>query len=247
MDFDLSNSEFDIINVLKHKRTDMIPPAMGRKRPFSFLSCRMYGYSEINFNEKNCIPDTENYFLCPPNVEYDQNFFDEEIIVIHLNFKSNSPQNPELIYYPYPDIKESFEKLFVYWLKKPPGYVCKCKAIVYDIFYKLYKENHSPINSKIKSSMEYLYENYKNTDFDINKMIECSFLSPAYFRRIFKSQYGCTVTEFVNRLRIEYAKSLMEEYSYSVGEISLMCGFSDEKYFSTVFKNLTGICPSEYK
>ena len=52
--------------------------------------------------------------------------------------------------------------------------------------------------------------------------------------------------EFVKKLRIEQAKSLLESRRYTVGQIAQMTGFSDEKYFSLVFRKTVGCPPSRY-
>ena len=46
---------------------------------------------------------------------------------------------------------------------------------------------------------------------------------------------------------MEYAKRLLASDYYRVYEVADMAGFSDVKYFSTVFKKETGSTPSEYK
>ena len=47
-------------------------------------------------------------------------------------------------------------------------------------------------------------------------------------------------------LRIEYAKELIHSKYYTISQCAEMSGFSDAKYFSTVFKKYTGIPPSKY-
>ena len=44
----------------------------------------------------------------------------------------------------------------------------------------------------------------------------------------------------------KYAKELISTGDYSLKEIAFMCGYSDYKYFSSEFKQFTGISPSEY-
>ena len=55
-----------------------------------------------------------------------------------------------------------------------------------------------------------------------------------------------TVIQFVNGLRIDYAKALLEGRTLSVAEIAEKAGFSDEKYFYTVFKKQVGISPTRW-
>ena len=56
----------------------------------------------------------------------------------------------------------------------------------------------------------------------------------------FKKRYGYTINEYVNNLRIERAKRLLEENKYSITSISYIVGFSFGTYFYRVFKNTTG-------
>ena len=48
-------------------------------------------------------------------------------------------------------------------------------------------------------------------------------------------------------MRIRTAKTLLSNYGVTIKEAAFSCGFSDEKYFMKVFKNLEGITPAQYK
>lgn len=246
MDFDINELDFMIVDVMKYVRTEKQIPVACNGRPFAALSCRLLGDSEIHVDGQLLKPDVEHYLLCPANTKYTQLYHDEELISVHLVFTKGGPPKATLVRCANPDIKASFIKLYTCWCQKKAGYVCKCKSIIYNIFYKLYASNQDITGDKIQDSMDYLHTNYRNQDFSIQEMIRRSCLSQAYFRRIFKQQYGCTVVEFINRLRIDYAKSLIESDEHSIKEIAFMVGFEDEKYFSQVFKKVTGIQPSKY-
>lgn len=71
--------------------------------------------------------------------------------------------------------------------------------------------------------------------------------SKDYFGKCFKKNTGLCYNEFYNRLRIEYAKSLIEKGSCKNYEISDKLGFSDPDYFTKKFKEVTGMTPSEYR
>lgn len=245
--FDMKDTEFSIVDVLKLERYEnKNASTVCNGRPISILSCRFSGSTEINVDGKILKPAVNQYFLCPAYTKYTQVYHTEELIAIHLEFSKNPPQKPEVIPCMLPEVRESFSKLYAYWSQKKPGYLYKCKSIVYNILYLLCKANQNDANIKIKKSMDYLYTNFRQTDFSIEKMIGLSYLSQAYFRRIFFKQYGCSIVDFVNRLRIEYAKSLLESKELRIKEIASMAGFKDEKYFSQVFKKLTGYTPTEY-
>ena len=62
-----------------------------------------------------------------------------------------------------------------------------------------------------------------------------------------KAITGAGAKEYITRIRIEKAKALIESTSDTIAEISDMTGFTSQSYFSTAFKNYTGMTPSQYK
>lgn len=73
-------------------------------------------------------------------------------------------------------------------------------------------------------------------------------LSESYIVRIMKQQYGVPPIELFNQLRIEEAKRLLkEDAQMKIGYVSEVLHFSDQRYFSKVFKSYVGVTPSEYK
>ena len=72
-------------------------------------------------------------------------------------------------------------------------------------------------------------------------------LSPYHFLRIYKQACGETPHEFLTRLRIERAKTLLAKGSHNVTEACFEVGFSSLGSFSTLFANRVGLSPSEYR
>lgn len=72
-------------------------------------------------------------------------------------------------------------------------------------------------------------------------------LSPSYLSFLFKRETGFTLTRYIDRLRIENAKELLIMTSRSVKEISSIAGYTDQNYFSRLFKRHEGISPVEYR
>ena len=72
-------------------------------------------------------------------------------------------------------------------------------------------------------------------------------LSPYHFLRIHTLTYGETPHEFLTRLRIERAKSLLAKGSHNVTGACFEVGFSSLGSFSTLFANRVGLSPSEYR
>ena len=73
------------------------------------------------------------------------------------------------------------------------------------------------------------------------------FYNPSYFSRIFKDRFGMTLTQYVNRKRVEFAGKLLIESELSVDEISARVGFADRSNFYHTFSKIMGTTPSEYR
>jgi AraC-like DNA-binding protein len=72
-------------------------------------------------------------------------------------------------------------------------------------------------------------------------------LSPYHFLRVYKQAYGETPHEFLTRLRIERAKTLLARGNHNVTEACFEVGFSSLGSFSTLFAHRVGLSPSEYR
>ncbi len=67
-----------------------------------------------------------------------------------------------------------------------------------------------------------------------------------WFSEKFKEHTGVNFNEYLKRLRIEEAKKLLEKGCYKVYEVADRCGFSDVKYFMKIFREETGMSPTEW-
>jgi AraC-like DNA-binding protein len=72
-------------------------------------------------------------------------------------------------------------------------------------------------------------------------------LSPYHFQRVYRRTFQETPHEFLTRLRIERAKTLLARGSHNVTEACFEVGFSSLGSFSTLFTHRVGMSPSEYR
>lgn len=72
-------------------------------------------------------------------------------------------------------------------------------------------------------------------------------LSGSVIKRIFREQMGCGVMECFNRFRIDAAKEYIREGELNFTEIAALLCFGSSQYFTTVFKRISGMTPTEYQ
>lgn len=66
-------------------------------------------------------------------------------------------------------------------------------------------------------------------------------------KRRFRAATGSTLIDYLQNLRIEHAKRLLEEGAMAVDEISAAAGYEDASFFRRLFRRRTGLLPSQYR
>ena len=90
-------------------------------------------------------------------------------------------------------------------------------------------------------------------EFDLTADLSLSALSQrlnvnsSYLSGLFRKEMGCTLTDFVNRKRIEHAVFLLNSTQMQVQSIAAECGIQDANYFIKLFKRQIGMTPNEYR
>lgn len=72
-------------------------------------------------------------------------------------------------------------------------------------------------------------------------------LSIPYLSRIFKSETGENISEYIIKRKIEIALIMLKYSDKSITDISCNLNFSSQSYFTKVFRKYTGMTPKEYK
>jgi len=81
----------------------------------------------------------------------------------------------------------------------------------------------------------------------VDQIAEKVGLSRYYFMREFKKATGETLMSYIQKIRCENAKKMLESERYTLREISEQCGFEEFSYFCTSFKKYTGMTPTNYR
>lgn len=107
----------------------------------------------------------------------------------------------------------------------------------------------SPYNSSskiINNAITYIENNLEH-DLTLELVAKEVHISKNYLSSLFYEKTNMKFTQFVNYLRVSKAKELLTTCDYSLSYISSLCGFKNQSYFSTIFKEHTKTSPLEYK
>ncbi len=110
------------------------------------------------------------------------------------------------------------------------------------------KEMQNKLNTyiKIEDICRYITEN-SSKDLTVGEIAAKFAISKYHFIRSFSKAKGQTPMAFLAMARIARARNLLEYQTYSISEISNICGFSSLDYFSKAFKKNVGTSPSKYR
>lgn len=98
----------------------------------------------------------------------------------------------------------------------------------------------------VKLAIQFIQEHY-HEDINLADITSTVFVTPNYLSRVFKEQTGESLIDWLNRFRIEKAKTLLLDFQIKIYEIAEKVGYNDYKYFSHIFKKYTGMTPKEYR
>ena len=98
----------------------------------------------------------------------------------------------------------------------------------------------------LKEAKDFLRENFAES-FSLGAVAKIADVHPSHLSRVFREKFGCTVGEYVRRLRVEFACRQILTTEIPLSEIASNAGFSDQSHFNKIFKNLFNLTPNEYR
>lgn len=193
-------------------------------------------------------------------IEFDMSFFKDFLVesthsqllnVFHKDctiFRLDEPQKKQLETCFYKMIQESKESnidnnipLKVYLLELlvliNKSYI-KTSTGEFDHLSKLHK--------RVSEIVTYINLNYMN-DIGLDLVAREFYISPEHLSRAFKKVTGFTFIEYLNNLRINEARKLLEQPMLSISDIATKVGYQNNTHFGRVFKSFTGSSPMAYR
>ena len=93
---------------------------------------------------------------------------------------------------------------------------------------------------------EYLHDNLSES-IVCDDVARIAGVHPVHLARVFREKTGCTIGEYLRRVRIEFASRQISGTNVSLSEIALAAGFADQSHLTKTFKAHFGVTPSNYR
>ena len=173
----------------------------------------------------------------------------EQVITVHF-FSDVVPLSEIAKFTPADrsEIETCFTDIQRLWSTRTHSAELECRATLYRILSLIERELESPsenMRDKIDAAEEYIRANFTSHELNVDDIAKECGMSDTYFRQLFTERYGTTPLKYINKLRLAYARELLESRYYTVTEVSEMCGFNNINYFSTFIKKELGKSPKK--
>ena len=98
----------------------------------------------------------------------------------------------------------------------------------------------------LNRALELLHESFRES-LTLEEIARQVGVHPIHLSRVFRRHFGCTMSEFMNRLRVQF---VCRELSRDCTELAIVAsdaGFADQSHLGRIFKSCTGQTPGEFR
>ena len=237
------------ITVTDIKQLFIVSSPRGRKeeirnRKSYGLSFCSEGKITYEMNGKQAVSDEYHAVILPKGMSYSL-YGNKSGIFPVINFDCKEFLCGEVISLPIQSANtyiKDFEKMKALSLFEENR--AKMMSVFYNILHRLSTE--SSVRSVIIPAIRYIESNYQHPKLSNAELAEKCNISEVYFRKIFTENYKTTPKQFIVDIRINKAKQLLSDGFLNIGAVAEECGFSNQFHFCRLFKEKTGITPTEY-
>jgi two-component system response regulator YesN len=102
------------------------------------------------------------------------------------------------------------------------------------------------VRTSIWKAVDYI-QRHLHDDLHLPDVAKRVNMSRSYFSLCFRDIVKMTFNDYVREVRVEHAKVLLRQTRKTIGWIATQSGYPNEKYFCRVFRDVTGMLPSEFR
>ena len=95
--------------------------------------------------------------------------------------------------------------------------------------------------------MDYISEHYADPGISVGSIAQSLGISEGHLSHTFKKETDYTLLNYLTRYRIQKSMELLRDCRTKVYEVAEQVGYKDVTHFSSTFKKVAGMSPSEYQ
>ena len=228
-----------VVNLEKGRKVQM-----KNRRSFGLSLC-ISGQITYTMNGKAYISNQSNAVILPQGGTYSL-LCDREGLFPVLNFTCENFHCDEIVILPLKNAQacmQNFETI------KNMFFYNESSFKVYSVFYELLGNVFSantPKSTPLDCVIQYIAENIQNPELSNTCLARQIGISEVYLRKLFLAHYNITPRQHILDIRIRKAKQLLCDTPLTVATIAEKCGFSSVYHFCRMFKQRTGLTPTQY-
>ncbi len=231
--------------------------------PYSKIYYIVGGECKIIINDREYNAAAGDFFLIPAGTKHSFFHTNENFIQkywFHFDIEAEGTSIFNIADPPYychigsnKSIVSLFRSIFKCSSDNSPGSQLLLNAKILELlslYFKLTDTDFSDViideNTLINTITEYI-TTHINKNITLNELADIAHFHPNYFVRFFKERMGIPPAKYVNNIKVEHAKSMLENTNLSVKDIMTSVGFEDYSHFSKFFKTYSGYSPSAFR
>jgi YesN/AraC family two-component response regulator len=98
----------------------------------------------------------------------------------------------------------------------------------------------------LQRAREYIHAHFSD-NLTLAQVARAAGVHPVYLGQIFRQEFGETLGEYLNRIRVRSAAGMLANSGLSLSAVAADLGFYDQSHFTRVFRQLTGITPGTFR
>lgn len=109
------------------------------------------------------------------------------------------------------------------------------------------EKNVKSFDKRLNNALSFIAKNYNDPNIRVHNVAYEIGISENYFRKLFKKEMGVSVLEYIIKVRMDAAVTLLINSNYNISEIAELTGYSDYRQFHKIFNDRFGCSPKQYR
>ena len=254
---DITDGHLQIANLVRVEEVRLSQIRCSEKRrPVDSFALLLSGQMEYHMNDgRNYVLEAGDVHYLPLHCGYTLTVPAEGAHYIVCDFVCISPGLRQGMYFQgkNPQIYEKlFRELNQRFASAAPERMAASMAVLFQIYAQLVRD-HQPsyisgsAKQKILDTQAHILQNLASSELTVKQLADQAGMSQVHFRRLFHAQFGISPAKYITSARVAKAKSLLGLSEMRLEDIAAQTGFSSTAYFCAVFKEATGLTPTQYR